>query len=276
MLQLDQDAYIGIDWFVLEVLGSTLVCIFIEKLWSLRKSQPVLRPEWQTDFYHFVINNLIIGFSLILTNFLVLKFFNWAEPESGLRSWVQHLPFAVGLFLILLVADLVQYAVHRAYHEIPALWRVHAIHHSVKNMDWMASTRQHTIELLLTRTLKFLPILALGFSQEVVYAYLIIVGFQAVFVHANVRLRLGPLRYLIVTPHFHHWHHAHADEAHNKNYAAHFSFLDYLFGTAVKVDNEWPDEYGVLGDDVANSFVKQLGYPFKANLSHEEKSEAMS
>ena len=106
------------------------------------------------------------------------------------------------------------------------------------------------------------PIYVLGFSKEVIDIYIVIVGFQAVFNHANVSVRLGPLRYLIVTPNFHHWHHAQDDEAIDKNYAAHFAFLDHLFGTAVQSDRAWPAQYGVVGDYVPAGFWRQLLFPF--------------
>ena len=253
--------YIGLDWFILDLLGSSLIFIFIEKLFALRKDQPVFRPEWQTDFHHFLVNHMVVGFILLATNLLVHKLFGWAAND-GIRGWIAHLNFWVALFLIILVADLVQYWTHRAYHEVPLLWRIHAVHHSVKSMDWLAGSRQHILELLITRTLVLAPIYVLGFSKEVIDAYIIIVGFQAVFNHANVSVRLGPLRYLIVTPNFHHWHHSQDDEAIDKNYAAHFAFLDYLLGTAVKSDKLWPKDYGVVGDYVPNGFFKQLKFPF--------------
>ena len=253
--------YIGLDWFILDLLGSSLIFIFIEKLFALRKDQPVFRPEWQTDFHHFLVNHMVVGFILLATNLLVHKLFGWAAND-GIRGWVAHLNFWVALFLIVLVADMVQYWTHRAYHEVTVLWRLHAVHHSVKSMDWLAGSRQHILELLITRTLVLAPIYVLGFSKEVFDAYIIIVGFQAVFNHANVSVRLGPLRYVIVTPNFHHWHHSQDDEAIDKNYAAHFAFLDYLFGTAVKTDKLWPKDYGVLGDYVPNGFFKQLKFPF--------------
>ncbi|MFG5778715.1 sterol desaturase family protein [Comamonas sp. J-3] len=253
--------YIGLDWFILDLLGSSLIFIFVEKLFALRKDQPVFRPEWQTDFHHFLVNHMVVGFILLATNLLVHKLFGWAAND-GIRGWIAHLNFWVALFLIILVADMVQYWTHRAYHEVPLLWRIHAVHHSVKSMDWLAGSRQHILELLITRTLVLAPIYVLGFSKEVIDAYIIIVGFQAVFNHANVSVRLGPLRYLIVTPNFHHWHHSQDDEAIDKNYAAHFAFLDYLFGTAVKSDKLWPKDYGVVGDYVPNGFFKQLKFPF--------------
>ena len=257
----DNTPYIGLDWFILDLLGSTLIFIFIEKLFPLRREQPVFRPEWQTDFHHFIVNHMVVGFVLLATNLLVHKLFGWAVKD-GLQAWVRDLPFPVALFGIVLVADLVQYWTHRAYHEVPLLWRLHAVHHSVKSMDWMAGSRQHILELLLTRTLVLAPIFVLGFSKEVIDTYIVIVGFQAVFNHANVSVRLGPLRYVIVTPNFHHWHHSQDDEAIDKNYAAHFAFLDYLFGTAVTADRKWPNQYGVVGDYVPNGFWKQFKFPF--------------
>jgi len=257
----DGTPYIGLDWFILDLLGSTLIFVFIEKLFALRKEQPVFRPEWQVDFQHFVVNHMIVGFVLLATNLLVHKLFGWAAKD-GIRAWVQELPFPIALFLIILVADLVQYWTHRSYHEVPALWRLHAIHHSVKSMDWLAGSRQHIVELIITRTLVLGPIFVLGFSKEVIDTYILIVGFQAVFNHANVSVRLGPLRYVIVTPNFHHWHHSQDTEGIDRNYAAHFAFLDYAFGTAHRADRDWPDHYGVVGDYVPNSFFKQLAFPF--------------
>ena len=257
----DNTPYIGLDWFILDLLGSALIFIFVEKLFAHRKDQPVFRAEWQTDFHHFIVNHMVVGFVLLATNLLVHKFFGWAAND-GVRGWVQNLPFWAGVLLIILAADLVQYWTHRAYHEVPVLWRLHAVHHSAKSMDWLAGSRQHILELLLTRTLVLGVIFVLGFSKEVIDAYIVIVGFQAVFNHANVSVRLGPLRYVIVTPNFHHWHHSQDQAALDRNYAAHFAFIDYAFGTAVKSDQLWPERYGVLGDYVPNGFFKQLKFPF--------------
>ena len=258
----DERFYIGLDWFILDLLGSTLIFVFIEKLFALRRDQPVFRPEWQTDFQHFMVNHLAVGFILLAVNLLVHRLFGWAA-EDGMRAGVQALPFGIALLLIVLVADLVQYGVHRAYHEVPWLWRLHAVHHSVKSMDWLAGSRQHILEVIITRTLVLGPIFVLGFSKPVIDAYILVVGFQAVFNHANVSVRLGPLRHLIVTPNFHHWHHAQDAEAIDKNYAAHFAFIDHLFGTAVKSDRAWPERYGVVGDYVPDGFWAQLIFPLR-------------
>jgi sterol desaturase/sphingolipid hydroxylase (fatty acid hydroxylase superfamily) len=261
----DNTPYIGLDWFVLDLLGSSLVFILIEKLFPLRRGQPVFRPDWQVDFTHFVVNHLLIGLALVIVNFAIHRLFGWLV-WAPLHEWVGGLPFFAELFLALLVADLVQYWTHRAYHEVPFLWRFHAVHHSTKHMDWMAGSRLHLFELLTTRVSILGVLYVLGFTEAVMNVYIVVVGFQAVFNHANVALPAifgrAPLKWLIVTPDFHHWHHSSEREAIDRNYAAHFAFIDYLFGTAVKSDRRFPGEYGVLGDYMPGSYIRQQLFPF--------------
>lgn len=253
--------YIGLDWFILDLLGSTLIFILIEKLFPLRREQPVFRIEWQGDMTHFLVNHLLVGIILLVVNCAVHWVFVWAIYPP-LQQAIQALPFLIELFFILLAADLVEYWLHRAYHEVPVLWRLHAVHHSAKAMDWLAGSRQHLFELLLTRISILGAIYVCGFSKSVIDAYIIIIGFQAVFNHANVSLPWGPLKYIFVTPDFHHWHHSSDLDALDRNYAANFAFLDYLFGTAVKSERRFPEKYGVLGDYVPKGFIRQQMFPF--------------
>ncbi|NMP16687.1 sterol desaturase family protein [Thalassotalea sp. Y01] len=259
----DNTPYIGLDWFILDLLGSTLIFIFIEKLLPHRKEQPILRDDWKTDLHHFFVNHLLVGFVLLVTNHFVHGAFGWAQSDS-IKSMIEQMPLVLQVLFIILVADIFQYVTHRLYHEVPFFWRFHAIHHSAKKMDWLAGSRQHFLELIVTRCLVLTPIFILGFSKAVIDIYVIIVGIQAVFNHANVRIKFGWLQYIIVTPQFHHWHHSSDKAAIDRNYAAHFSFLDYLLGTAVKDEKEWPDEYGVVGDYVPDGMVKQQMFPFKS------------
>ena len=267
----DDTPYVGLDFFILDLFGSALVFVVIEKAIPLRKDQPVFRAEWQNDLTHFFVNHLIVGFTLLLTNRAVHGLFGWAV-SSTVQGFISSLPFVVQLFLVVLAADLVQYWAHRAYHEVPFLWRFHAVHHSAKSMDWLAGSRQHILELLFTRIAVLSPIFLLGFGQRVIDVYVVLVGFQAVFNHCNVDVRLGPLRYVLVTPNFHHWHHSRDTEAVDKNYAAHFAFLDYLFGTAVSADRKWPRRYGVIGDYIPVGFIAQQSFPFIGSTESRERS----
>lgn len=257
----DHTPYIGLDWFILDLLGSTMVFVAIEKLFPLYRGQPVFRAEWQTDFIHFGVNHFLVGLTLLIVNFLIHRFFTWAVYPP-LQQAIQSLPLVVETLLVLLVADLIQYWTHRAYHEIPFLWRFHAVHHSTKTLDWMAGSRLHLFEVLFTRVSILGPLYVLGFSKASMDIYVIVVGFQAVFNHANVSLPWGPLKYLIVTPDFHHWHHSSDRAALDRNYAAHFAFLDYAFGTVAKTTQRFPDEYGVLGDYMPKGFFRQQLFPF--------------
>ncbi|SFN63594.1 Sterol desaturase/sphingolipid hydroxylase, fatty acid hydroxylase superfamily [Dokdonella immobilis] len=259
----DNTPYIGLDWFILDLLGSTLIFVAIEKLLPLRRGQPVFRLEWQTDLKHFAVNHFLVGLILLTVNFVIHHGFGWMV-QHDFQLAVQRIWFLPQLLLCILVADLAQYWTHRAYHEIPFLWKFHSVHHSTKTMDWLAGSRQHILEVIVTRVLVVAPLFVLGFRESVVNAYILIVGFQAVLNHANVGVPWGPLRYLIVTPDFHHWHHASDDEAIDRNYAAHYAFLDYLFGTAVKADRKLPNRYGVVGDYMPDGFVAQQMFPFRA------------
>jgi lathosterol oxidase len=68
--------------------------------------------------------------------------------------------------LAVLVADLAQYAVHRAFHAVPLLWRFHKVHHSVEVMDWLAGSRLHLVDVIATRGLVLLALLVAGFAQS--------------------------------------------------------------------------------------------------------------
>ena len=195
----DHTPYLGMDWLVLDLLGSTTVFVILEKLFPLYKNQPIFRKEWQTDLIHFGVNHLLVGLMLLIVNFFVHRAQLVVVGEEGLQQFVGAIAFLPQLLLCLLVADLAEYAVHRAYHEVPWLWRVHSVHHSVNTLDWLAGSCLHMLEILVTRIAVLTPLFLLGFDKRVVDMYIVIVGFQAVFNHANVHIPRGPLKYLIVT-----------------------------------------------------------------------------
>ncbi len=258
----DNTPYIGLDWFILDLLGSTVIFAAIEKLFPLYKGQLIFRKEWQTDMVHFAVNHFIVGLALLTVNFAIHRLFGWMASDT-VQATVQAIPFFPQLLLAVLAADFVQYWTHRSYHEIPFLWRFHAVHHSAKTMDWLAGSRQHMFELIVTRVGVLGILYVLGFDKTVMDWYIVIVGFQAVFNHANVHLPWGPLKYIIVTPDFHHWHHSSDDVAIDKNYAAHYAFLDRLFGTAIKGQTGFPEKYGVQGDYMPDGYMKQFTFPFR-------------
>jgi sterol desaturase/sphingolipid hydroxylase (fatty acid hydroxylase superfamily) len=118
------------------------------------------------------------------------------------------------------------------------------------------------VDAVATRALTYVPIYVLGFSEPALYAYVVIVVVQATFIHANVRWEFAGLRNLVVTPCYHHWHHAAEREAVNKNYSVHTPLWDWLFDT-LYMPGRWPRAYGLCATrDVPGSWAGQFAYPF--------------
>ena len=177
------------------------------------------------------------------------------------QTIVQALPLVVQFALIVLVADLAQYAVHRAFHAVPLLWRFHRVHHSVTHMDWLAGSRLHLVDVIVTRGLVLLPIVMLGFDPVAVFAYLGFVSVHAVFIHANFAPRSPWLERWIAMPRYHHWHHAIEPAATDKNFAVHLPMIDRWFGTHYMPDQIWPNGYGVAGLSLPDGYGKQFLSP---------------
>lgn len=253
----------GFDWLVLSLLGTSFVFVFIERVWPRDPDQPTLRKEWRLDLVYFAFNHLMVSVILLVTTAFSEGLFGWAVHD-GLQAWVRAQPVWLQFLEVLFVADLTQYWGHRAMHEHPRLWNFHAVHHCPARMDWLAGSRMHFAEVLFTRSTVLLPIYLLGFAENAVNAYVVWVGMHAVWIHSNTHLAIGPLAHAIVTPHFHHWHHAADAHAIDKNYAAHLPLLDRLFGTWVGPQEGWPRRYGVVGKPLPRGFVSQLLYPFTA------------
>lgn len=252
---------LGLDWFVISLFFSALVFIPIEQMLAVRRMSP-LRQEWRTDLGYFFVGHVLVQFLLIAVTASTSTVAAFAAFPS-LKAAIQSLPVWVQFLIAVFVADLAQALLHRAYHNVPWLWRFHAVHHSSRRMDWLAGSRIHLAEILMTRSAVLLPLVVLGFSPGAINAYVILVGVQAVLAHANLRLDFGWLEYLLVTPRYHHWHHArHADYI-DVNYAIHLPLVDMLMGTFRRPPRgAWPDEYGVMKlETVPRGFWSQALMP---------------
>lgn len=256
-----RSTFLGLDFLLLDLLVSAMLFVFIEKLVPRYAEQAILRPEWRLDLVYFAINHLLIAVVLLVGNRFAPAAFGWATND-GVRAFVSGLPVPVQVVLLMLFADLVQYWVHRAFHEMPLLWRFHAVHHSVEHMDWLAGSRIHFVEVLTSRPIIMVPLYLLGPSRDALDAYVIFAAIQAVFVHANVGIAFGLLRRVVVTPQFHHWHHSREDPAIDTNYGVHTPLWDWLFGSLHMPGKHWPALYGTV-EAVPRGLLGQLAYPFR-------------
>jgi sterol desaturase/sphingolipid hydroxylase (fatty acid hydroxylase superfamily) len=255
-----RESWIALDFFVLNLLLYSAVFVPLERLFALRAGQPVFRRHWMVDLTYFFVNSVLVEILTILTLKPALILFDWARV-AGAGLAIGNLPLVAQVPLLMLVADFTQYWVHRTFHAVPFLWPFHAIHHSAEEMDWLAGSRLHLLDVILTRGLTYVPIFVLGFSNAALMVYVFLVAAQATFIHANVRWRFRAVRRVVATPAFHHWHHSADREAVDKNFSVHTPIWDILFRTYY-LPEQWPTRYGVSGRrDVPSGFIKQLTYP---------------
>jgi sterol desaturase/sphingolipid hydroxylase (fatty acid hydroxylase superfamily) len=258
----DWGIFFGIDFFAVNMVATGLMFAPIERLFPHRPAQRLFRTEWREDLFYYLISSMMVQ----LITFLALAPSTFIMAKTGnlaaFRAAVAGQPWALQFVEVMLLTDFCQYWFHRAFHRFPFLWGFHAVHHSAKSMDWLAGSRMHFVEIILLRGVTSLPLLTLGFAPSVMQAYIGFVYVYASLVHANLRGDFDVLGRFLVTPRFHHWHHAIEEEAIDKNFAVHFPFLDRLFGTYLFPKGQWPSGYGVE-ERVPQGYGQQFLYPFR-------------
>lgn len=239
-----------------------LACIFIplERLLPLHGDQKILRREWLLDLSHLMFNHFLIRSSTVAVVGGVMAVYSHFVPLSA-TDWVRALPLWGQVLGVLVVADIGYYIAHRLAHTIPFLWKFHSIHHSIEEMDWLASHRVHPFDQLWTNIWAYLPVFFLGFSAPSLVIFGLIYQAQSLWLHSNTRITIGPLKWLIASPEYHHWHHANQREAYDRNFSALLSIIDVIAGTVFLPANRRPERFGV-SDPVPKSYPMQLLYPF--------------
>ena len=252
---------IGLDWLLIDILLSAVIFIPIELFIPKRLNQTKFHAEWRTDLVYFIIGHLLIQVTGVLVQLPAVSVFSNIGLD-GIQSWIQSIWFIPQLLLALFVSDLFQWAGHYFFHKVPRLWRFHAVHHSTKDLDWLAGSRTHFVDLIAVRSVAFLPLYVCGFSESVFATYLIIAAIQAVLAHSNTRINFGFFKYIFVTPQYHHWHHSDDPKAYDKNFAIHFPFIDMIFGTYYPMAKTWPDSTGLGDVKFPKGFARQFVFPF--------------
>lgn len=244
-----------------DILLVLLIFVPLERLLPQRPKQRVFRRAWQTDVAYFFANGFLIPLGLVVVIVIAALVTERFVP-AAFRSAVAAQPLWLQLPAILILADLGFYFIHRAFHAVPALWRFHAVHHSIEELDWLAAHRVHPVDQIMTKGVSILPLLVLGFSSEAMLIFSVIYHWQSLLLHSNVRIAFGPLRWIIASPRFHHWHHANQPEAIDKNFAGQLAVLDLVFGTMHFPRAGFPERYGTDAP-VPNAYLGQLAYPFR-------------
>ena len=241
-----------------------LLAIFVplESLFPLVRRQFWQRPGVVADLAHFFISGgirkLLVFLALVVLTYW-LGFLVYPPLQQWIASWPRWLQFLTAIF----VQDVGAYWGHRWAHTVPALWRLHAVHHSSAHLDWLAASRVHPLDQTFIRCCGILPVFFLGFTKETFGVLLAFDALLAIFIHANVRWRFGWLEWFVATPAFHHWHHANDGPATaNKNFSGLLPCVDWLFGTIHLPPAAMPQRYGI-DESVSPNYFTQLAAPFR-------------
>lgn len=231
----------------------------LELLLPAQRGRKLLRPGLGTDLSYFILNAIpiSIGLGAIIAGSVLLG--HLVVPEA-FRSWLAAQPVWLQVLAGTVIADLFFYFGHRLQHEVPWLWDFHSVHHSSEQLDWLAAFRIHPIDQMIEKGSSLVPVFALGFSPAAIFTIAVIYQWQSILIHANVRLPVGWLKWLVATPLFHHWHHARDAAGHNKNFAAQLPLWDLVFGTA-HLPDAMPGSYGI-DEPMSGNYLSQLLHPF--------------
>ncbi|WP_353642728.1 sterol desaturase family protein [Mesorhizobium sp. WSM2239] len=144
--------------------------------------------------------------------------------------------------LVAIAGDFFYYWMHRAQHAVPFLWRLHATHHSIRELTaW--NCHHHISEPIVYAGLVALPLALFHFESGVVPAVaMTLITFQTHLLHSSTRINLGPFRYIIGDNKFHRIHHSFEPHHWHRNYGSFTTIWDTIFRTAYwPKKNEWPE-----------------------------------
>jgi sterol desaturase/sphingolipid hydroxylase (fatty acid hydroxylase superfamily) len=242
--------------------GLGLLFLAAERLAPRIPEQKLLRRGIWTDLFYIVFNSHYLGILLGMASIRLIPAFGLQHLQigliSGLGFWAQF-----ALFLVLY--DFLQWCIHNLLHRVDWLWQFHKVHHSIVELDWIGNWRIHWVEIVVYRSLLYAPLAVLGFRGEVMFWVGVINTLGGHFAHANVRWRVGRLKYVINSPEMHAWHHNHPQcGPMHRNFGLTLSVWDWMFGTAYLPEHHDPERLGFEGiEQYPEQMPGQMIEPFR-------------
>jgi sterol desaturase/sphingolipid hydroxylase (fatty acid hydroxylase superfamily) len=223
-------------------LGFFIGIFAVMGLWEIvapRRALTVSKTvRWANNLGLVFINSLVLRILFPAAAVGVAAF--TAEQGWGLLNYYS-LPLALSVVLAVVAMDFIIYLQHVLVHAVPALWRLHRVHHADLDYDVTTGARFHPIEIILSMLIKFAAIVVLGPPIVAVVIFEVVLNAMAMFNHGNVRLPLGldrVLRLLVVTPDMHRVHHSVEDNEANSNFGFNLSIWDRILGTYIAQPRE--------------------------------------
>jgi sterol desaturase/sphingolipid hydroxylase (fatty acid hydroxylase superfamily) len=227
------------------------------------------RPEWRPPVSEVKTDlGFMTAVQLALPPMLGLLFtLALVEPARALdlpltRLWAHGWPLWLQAVLMILVVDFLRYWLHRALHQIPTLWRLHSVHHSVEQLYWLNTGRFHPLEKALQMSLDTLPFLLMGVHETVLALYYLAYSTNGFFQHCNIDLRYGALNYIVGSAETHRWHHSRLPSESSANYGNTVIIWDLLFGTWYLPKTREVEDLGLQDRSYPKSLLRLLTAPF--------------
>ena len=241
------------------VVGSAII-ITLERLFPYTKGQKFFREGFFNDFVLYtLVQSYILG--LIISSII-----GWLDQTTNISQYqiMARYPIWAQLLFFLVIHDFYIYWFHRWQHNNKYLWRIHEAHHSVKDVDWLAGSRSHALEILINQTVEFAPIVLLGASPEIAVMKGAIDALWGMYIHSNIDVHSGKLQYIINGPEMHRWHHADLEsDAYNHNFATKLAIWDWIFGTQYLPKEKKPRAYGLSYLNFPKNYISQFFFAFR-------------
>lgn len=216
-------------------LGFFLGVFAAVALWEVvapRRALTVSRAlRWSSNLGLVALNTVLLRLVFPLAAVGIAAFA--AENGWGLLNHFQ-VPFVLAVPLAVIAMDFVIWLQHVMVHAVPALWRLHRVHHADLDYDLTTGARFHPLEIFLSMMIKFATIVVLGPPVLAVVIFEVLLNATAMFNHGNIRLPAAVdrvLRWFVVTPDMHRVHHSVEDDETNSNFGFNLPWWDRLFGT---------------------------------------------
>jgi sterol desaturase/sphingolipid hydroxylase (fatty acid hydroxylase superfamily) len=216
-------------------LGFFIGIFAVMALWELWAPRRVLTVgkaiRWANNLGLVALNTLLLRLLFPAAAVGMAALAN--DQGWGLLNHFQA-PAWLAIPVAVIALDFVVWLQHVMVHAIPALWRLHRVHHADPDYDVTTGSRFHPLEIILSMLIKFAAIALLGPPLVAVFIFEVLLNATAMFNHGNVRLPAKldrVLRWFIVTPDMHRVHHSIEDDETNSNFGFNLPWWDRLFGT---------------------------------------------
>jgi sterol desaturase/sphingolipid hydroxylase (fatty acid hydroxylase superfamily) len=216
----------------LGIFLGVLVVVAVWEALSPRRARSFSRwRRWPSNFGIVVLNTVVLR--LLFPAAAIGMAWYAREHGWGLFNAVQ-VPAALAVVATVIALDLLIYLQHVMFHAVPALWRLHRMHHADLDFDVTTGARFHPIEIVLSMVIKLAAVVVLGAPPVAVLIFEVILNATAMFNHGNLRLPLAVdrvLRLVVVTPDMHRVHHSVVPAETNSNFGFNLPWWDRLLGT---------------------------------------------